>query len=340
MLAPEMSEPVTATATALAALMESGVAALRENDLAGALLRFTTARRLAPANVGVLRTIAALASRNRQWPEAWSAAETGLALLPGDEGFTDNRIVALAGAGFGAAALALARTWAIESPASGAAAGRLSALLLHSGDLSGASMWSARALQTLPARTDILLTAAEAAYRLGAMAPARDHLDRAVHLEPENRTVRMARATTLLSLGIWDPGLQDYEYRLAPEPGRGIRRLGLDLPRWDGGDLTGKRLLVLAEQGVGDQMRFARDLAELRKHCGDLTVECEARLVPIFTRSLAGMAVVPAQERRVGDIHLFDYDWLAGHPPCAAYIEAGSILLRLFERGLAPDRAN
>lgn len=339
MLAPEMSESVTATGTALAALMESGVAALRDNDLAGALLRFAAARRLAPANVGVLRTIATLASRNRKWPEAWSAAETGLALLPGDEGFTDSRIVALAGAGFGAAALALARAWATASPASGAAAGRLSALLLHSGDVSGANLWSARALESLPARSDILLTAAEAAYRLGAFATARDHLDRAVRLEPDNRAVRMARATTLLSLGIWDPGLLDYEYRLVPEPGRGIRRLGLDLPRWDGGDLTGRQLLVLAEQGVGDQMRFARDLAELRRHCGALTVECEARLVPIFARSLPGIPIVAAKEQRIGEVHQFDYGWLAEHPPFAAFIEAGSILLRLFERGLAPDRA-
>src|SRR3546814_18046836 len=74
----------------------------------------------------------------------------------------------------------------------------------------------------------------------------------------------------------------------------------LSLPRWQGEDLTGKTLLVIAEQGVGDQIRLARDLATLRGLCGHLIVECAPRLVPLFTRSLPGLTIAASVERRDG----------------------------------------
>jgi hypothetical protein len=147
----------------------------------------------------------------------------------------------------------------------------------------------------------------------------------------------MARATILLSQGIWDPGLEDYEHRLRPDGALQVRR-DLALPRWQGEDPAGKTLLVVAEQGVGDQMRLARDLVALRDLCGGLIVECAPRLVPLFSRSLPGIAVVASVETREGRLHRFDYGWLAAHGRVDAYIELGSVMLRLWQRGLAPDR--
>src|SRR3546814_14922432 len=93
----------------------------------------------------------------------------------------------------------------------------------------------------------------------------------------------------------------------------------LSLPRWQGEDLTGKTLLVIAEQGVGDQIRLARDLATLRGLCGHLIVECAPRLVPLFTRSLPGLTIAARVARRDGRTPHFDYGWLARHAPAEAY---------------------
>jgi len=313
-------------------LLQSGLARLQAGDTTAALSTFSEARRLAPTHIVVLRIVTALYRQTGQWPRAWSAAETGLALLPDDADFTDARLSALAEAGFPDAALTLAR---LEN----AQDARLADLLLKTGDAPAALVAAKRALTQMPVTAETLMIAAEAAFRCGEKDDARRWLDQAVQLEPQNRSLRMARATILLSLGDWMTGLQDYEYRLQPGGDVTIHRDGLALPRWQDQDLRAGRLLVVSEQGVGDQMRFLRDILALRPFCGALIVECAQRLVPLFRRSLPqDVTVQAAQESRAGDTYRFDYGWLAGYPPADAFIEMGSLMLRLAERGLPPDR--
>ncbi|MFC3678188.1 tetratricopeptide repeat protein [Ferrovibrio xuzhouensis] len=323
------------TANALAA---AAAAALQAGDLPLAVSRFEAARRLAPADRAVLRSLGALYRHGNDWPKAWSVAETGLRITADqDAGFRDDRLAAMAGAGFTDAAGSLAAAWATMEPDNPQARYRFGDLLLKTGRHAAALAELQAALARQPDRPDILVAAAEAAFRTGDHARSRAWLDRAVALDPDNRSVRMARATIMLSLSIWDPGLADYEHRLRPDALLQVTR-SLSLPRWQGEDLTGKTLLVVAEQGVGDQIRLARDLATLRGLCGHLIVECAPRLVPLFTRSLPGLTIAASVERRDGRVHHFDYGWLVQHPPADAYIELGSVMLRLWQRGLPPDR--
>ncbi|HEX6956723.1 MAG TPA: tetratricopeptide repeat protein [Ferrovibrio sp.] len=305
----------------------------------GAILRFAAASRLAPTDPGLLRSLATLCLRAGRPAEAWSAAETGLRLQPADRDFTNNRLAAMAAAGFLDAALALARRWASEAPGEAQARHRLGSLLLQTGDAPAGLAELEAALALRPDWPEALIAAAEAAFRDRQVDRARAWLDKAVALDPENQTVRMARATILLSLEIWDPGLHDYEYRLRPSAAREIVRHRLTVPRWQGEDLSGRTLLVVAEQGIGDQIRFARDLAALQRLCAGLIVECTPRLAPLLKRSLPEVTVMPSVERREGHRHTFTYDWLAQLGPIDAYIEAGSILLRLWQRGILPDRS-
>lgn len=325
------------TSRAVDSLLQTGLASLQAGDTAAALSAFGEARRLAPTHVVVLRILTALYRQTGQWPQAWSAAETGLAVLPGDAEFTDARLAAMAEAGFADAALTLARMGQTQD-------NRLADLLLKTGDAPAALVAAQRALMQAPVQAETLLTAAEAAFRCGQMDDARRWLDQAVQREPQNRSLRMARATILLSLGDWQTGLLDYEYRLQPGGDISIRRDGLTLPRWQDQDLRPDglpgRLLVVAEQGVGDQMRFLRDILAIRPYCGALTVECARRLVPLFQRSLPpDVTVVASRESQDGNVHRFDYGWLASEARAEAFIEMGSLMLRLAERGLPPDRA-
>jgi hypothetical protein len=329
--------------------VQDGLAALQAGDMDGALAGFSAARRNDPANIGLLRAVAMLYQRTERWPEAWSVAETGLGLLPDDPAFADARLAALAGCGFQHAALTLAQRQATLLPQDAQAQYRLGALLLACGDAAAALQAGRRALSLGAVHAEILLMSAEAAFQTGDLTAARGWLDQAVALESENRSIRMARATILLSLGQWMPGLEDYEYRLQPGGAERVTRNGLaSLPRWTGQDLREGTLLVIAEQGVGDQMRFLRDIIAVTPFCGRLIVECAKRLTPLFRRSLpTDVIVATAQEQRIAGEHRFDYGWLAelspDQPPVtaypvAAYIEMGSLALRLHERGLPPDR--
>lgn len=313
----------------IAALVHKAFAALQAGDIAGAIAGFETALHQAPTEPGLLKSLGALHASRQDWGRAWSIAETGHAAHPGDTHFGSLRADALNGLGFFDAALGLA-------PASDQL--RRGEALLGLGQPEAALAHLKAALAREPAQPRALSLAAEAAYRMGDLDEARRHIERAVALEPENRSLRLARATMLLAQGIWQPGLEDYEYRLRPEPGLDIERR-LDLPRWRQGEsLAGKRLLVVAEQGPGDQIRFARDLKALQNQAAALIVECSNRLVPIYRRSFPGIAVHAAQERRDGARHIFDYAWLKSAGGADCYIEAGSIGLRLFGQGLLPDR--
>ena len=61
-----------------------------------------------------------------------------------------------------------------------------------------------------------------------------------------------------------------------------LANLKFPYPRWDGSDC---RLLVLAEQGLGDEIIFASCFNDLLKQCPRATIECDPRLLPVFERS-------------------------------------------------------
>lgn len=63
-----------------------------------------------------------------------------------------------------------------------------------------------------------------------------------------------------------------------------VEELDALLPRWDGS--KDKKLLIWAEQGIGDEVLFASILNDASQISDSVTVACDERLIPIFERSL------------------------------------------------------
>lgn len=102
--------------------------------------------------------------------------------------------------------------------------------------------------------------------------------DKALALDPNDAKARYNRGTVLLRLGDFENGWRDYDARLEfPES----RRTDLAQPLWDGRALKG-RLLVHAEQGLGDTLQFSRFLKRLRPRCGEIVLEVQSPLLPLF----------------------------------------------------------
>src|SRR3546814_12227917 len=79
MLAPETFSPDPMPQTDLQtanALAAAAAAALQAGDLPLAISRFEAARRMAPGDLAVLRSLGALYRHGHDWPTAWSVAET------------------------------------------------------------------------------------------------------------------------------------------------------------------------------------------------------------------------------------------------------------------------
>lgn len=100
--------------------------------------------------------------------------------------------------------------------------------------------------------------------------------------------MRLSRSTILLCLGRVAEGWEDYESRLDPHFA-GVTQFLTERPRWSpGDDIDGKSMLLIAEQGLGDEVLFANtvpDVLEAVGPKGKLSIALEPRLVSLFKRS-------------------------------------------------------
>lgn len=113
--------------------------------------------------------------------------------------------------------------------------------------------------------------------------------------EGEEMMMRLARSTILMSLGRIGEGWDEYEARNNPQFADTTHYM-FDRPRWEpGADLAGKSLLVVAEQGLGDEILFSNLLPDVIEKLGNasrMTLVVEPRLVPLFQRTYPAARVV------------------------------------------------
>tara|TARA_R110002051_G_C8687497_1_gene492551 strand:- start:92 stop:1063 length:972 start_codon:yes stop_codon:yes gene_type:complete len=98
-----------------------------------------------------------------------------------------------------------------------------------------------------------------------------------------------------------------------------INRKFDNIPRWNGSDLSGKNILVWAEQGVGDQIMFGTMLKSLlvNNKPMNLVLELDHRLIPLFERSFnrySNLSFVPFKKWSISDKY-FDYQISMGSLP-------------------------
>ena len=121
----------------------------------------------------------------------------------------------------------------------------------------------------------------------GALIDCEDALPR-VTLESERAMMGLARSLMLIADGRLAEGWDAYEARFDPHYAD-VTHFMVDRPQWaPGEDMAGKSLLLMGEQGLGDEVLFASlipDLIEALGPKGKLTMAVEHRLVPLFQRS-------------------------------------------------------
>ncbi len=164
-------------------------------------------------------------------------------------------------------------------------------------DVDNAATFYREALRLNPDSVEATGNLADLVFDAGDVTEALGLYDRAVERAPANAQLRLNRALALLSKGDVEAGWRDYEWRLTI-PGRVIERRDAP-PRWDGSPLNGRSLLVMSEQGIGDQIAFAAFLPQLADE-GAVTLECEPRLEALLARSLPGVTVIGRALRREG----------------------------------------
>ena len=93
----------------------------------------------------------------------------------------------------------------------------------------------------------------------GRLADAEAALREALRLRPDDPDAQVNLAFTLLQAGRFAEGWRAHEHRFRARAWRG-HKADFAAPRWSGEALAGRRLLLHAEQGLGDAIQFCRYL--------------------------------------------------------------------------------
>lgn len=252
-----------------ASLAAQGTAAYGVNDFAQAETLFAQAARLDPVQSGYRCNLATARLALGKNDLALSGLQAGLDPLEPLDCATLGLVLKTMGAG-GEAAVWLRRALLLD-PRQAQARINLANLLTRRGESAEAIRLMREGLHETPGHAALLNNLGLALHESGDLAEACGILEQAHSAAPDSREITLNLAHTLLMMGRFREGFAAYEARpLIPNSSAA--------PRWQGETLPGKTLLVLAEQGLGDALQFARLLPLATAKVGRLVLSCERSL--------------------------------------------------------------
>jgi tetratricopeptide (TPR) repeat protein len=108
-----------------------------------------------------------------------------------------------------------------------------------------------------------------------------------VELPSDRAEVEFLRSTALFHLGLLPEAFEQWEIRNS-ERRKSAPIFALPGPEWQDEPLQGKRILLVAEQGLGDEIMLAHAIPDIISEVGDegqVFIACERRLIDLFARS-------------------------------------------------------
>ena len=181
-------------------------------------------------------------------------------------------------------------------------------------DYSGAKTAYLQALKLHPDCQPVLINLATLLSQCGDLDASLSYLDGLIIINPMHYEARFKRAQLHWLTGNIDAAMQGFAwmYHCASYRSKNNIRI-IPFRKYAGASLVNKRILINADQGIGDEIMFAGFLPALIAQAGSVVIECDARLLPLYRRSFPAAQLIA---RQIGD----DFYW---------YKELGSIDYRM-----------
>jgi tetratricopeptide (TPR) repeat protein len=319
-----------------------GVALEELGRLSLALEFFQRAYEKDPRSPDIYQSLAMVAWKLDMLPAAEKFLRVFLQMMPGNPDGTINLAGILRDQGRFDDAVDLLRTTIYANPDHHDLWNALGTVLIESGDPIQAATFYQESLRLNPDFGRAWNNLAYAHDLVGDVEQSITAFTKAIDCASSPKDVavmRHGRALSYLGMGDLDRGWAEYEVRLDPNY-KDATLFQIDLPRWDGQDpetLRGKTVVMVGEQGLGDEIMFmntARDVIEAVGPDGEVRIACEKRLIPLFRRSFPDLVIEAHASAR-----LEGRDWrvaesvLKDRPPADLWFPMGQAC-RAFRRTL------
>ena len=178
-------------------------------------------------------------------------------------------------------------------------------MLLKMGRHADAMASYERALAIKPDYGEAYYNKGNALFELARVAEALEHYQKAIELKAVHPDIPFNEGLARLLLGDLRDGFKRYEGRFQKtEQPPQIRKF--KQRRWTGFDITGKRILLHDEQGLGDAIQFARYVPLVAQRGAEVILEVQAPLKTLLA-SVKGVSRVYARDERLPafDVHQY-----------------------------------
>jgi len=138
--------------------------------------------------------------------------------------------------------------------------------------------------------------------------------DRALALNPAFSDAQFNRSMLLLLHANYTFGWPSYEARWSASGFQTAQR-NYPKPLWNGEKLQNGRLFLWGEQGIGDEIMFAGLIPDVLRTEQLVTLECDARLQPLFMRSFPKVDVIAREKSVTEGSQETPVDGVAAHLP-------------------------
>lgn len=172
-----------------------------------------------------------------------------------------------------------------------------------------------RAIAVAPAAWQPYTNLALLTEQLGDLVRAAELFQEASNRNPADVRSRFNAALLYLKAGDFNKGWPAYEARFRVPEIRHLIPQREEAYLWDGGDPAGKDILVLPEQGYGDQIQFCRYLPLLAARGARVHYACKRELARLFSSLAGGVAIYPGGDgipRHDLQCSLMSLPWLMG----------------------------